>query len=192
MTSQLSLFSADASAPAVADLAGLLCGHGQLARFAGSAARLSVVVDAQWRADAIGVELQARGIDAEQARSGSGHPLVRTAFRQDLAPLAAAWTRGAMKSVPAGCTFDGSMLRLWVLSGGRPAERGGYLFDLDPRAPDTHRPLADALAAVGLRGVLRGPRATPAVQVTGKRRLAQLAVLIGPPPPGAGAEWPGG
>lgn len=187
---QLSLFSAEVSTPAVADLAGLLCGHGQVARFAGTAARLSVVVDAQWRAEAIGVELRARGVDAEQARSGSGHPLVRTAFLRDLAPMASAWTRGAVKAVPVGFAVDGPALRLWLLCGGRPGESTGYLLDLDPRAPETHRPLADALAAGGLRGVLRGPRSTPSVQLTGRRRLGQLAALVGEPPPGGEAYWP--
>ncbi|MGH3431941.1 MAG: hypothetical protein ACRDQB_03790, partial [Thermocrispum sp.] len=70
---QLSLFSAEVSAPAAADLAGLLCGHGQLATFAGTAARLSVVVDEQWRARAVAAEFDARGIAAELAVSGSGH-----------------------------------------------------------------------------------------------------------------------
>lgn len=190
MTGQLSLFSADATAPALADLAGVLCGHGQVARFAGSAARLSVVVDAQWRADAIAAELEARGIAAEVARSGSGHPLVRTAFLRDLAPMAHAWTRGAVKAVPEGFTPDGPMLRLWALAGGR-AEGRAYLLDLDPSAPDTHRKLTDALARAGLRGVLRGPRATPAVQLSGKRRLAALAGLMGHPPAGAEGCWPG-
>lgn len=187
---QLSLFSADVSTPAVADLAGLLCGHGQVASFAASAARLSVVVEEQWRAEAIGAELDARGIVAEQARSGSGHPLVRTAFLRDLTPMAAAWTRGAVKSVPPGCALDGPTLRLWLLSGGRPGETTGYLLELDPRAPDTHRPLVDALARAGLRGVLRGPRASPAVQLTGRRRLAQLADLVGEPPTGGESYWP--
>lgn len=190
MSGQLSLFSADAAAPALSDLAGVLCAHGQVARFAGSAARLSVVVDEQWRADALAVELDVRGIAAEVARSGSGHPLVRTAFLRDLAPVARAWTRGAMKAVPEGFSLDGPALRLWALCGGRTDGRA-YLLDLDPRAPDTHRTLTDGLARTGLRGVLRGPRATPAVQLSGKRRLAALAAMIGQPPPGAGADWPG-
>lgn len=187
---QLSLFSAEVCTPAAADLAGLLCGHGQLATFAGSAARLSVVVDAQWRARAIAEEFELRGIDPEVARSGSGQPLVRTAFMRDLAPLATAWTRGAMKSVPAGCILDGPSLRLWLISGGRPGETAGYLLELDPRVPETHRPLVDALERAGLRGVLRGPRSTPAVQVTGRRRLAALTALVGEAPRGGEAYWP--
>lgn len=131
-----------------------------------------------------------RGFAAEVSASGSGHPLVRTAFLRDLAPLAAAWTRGAVKSVPAGCALDGPSLRLWLLAGGRPGERSGYLLDLDPRAPDTHRPLVEALARAGIRGVQRGPKATPAVQITGRRRLAALAALVAEAPPGGEAYWP--
>lgn len=189
VTGQLSLFSADTAEPTLTDLAGVLCGHGQLARFALAAARLSVVVEEEWRAVALAAELDVRGVAAEVARSGSGHPLVRTAFLRDLGPLAEKWTRGAVKAVPKDFRPDGPSLRLWAMSAGR-RDGQAYLLDLDPRAPDTHRPLADALVRAGLRCVLRGPRATPAVQVSGKRRLAALAGMMGEPPPGGSEHWP--
>jgi hypothetical protein len=188
---QLSFFSAEANAPKVADLAGLLCCQGQVARFANTAARLSVVVDVAWRATAIAGACAERGIDTELTTSESGHPLVRTAFRADLTTLASAWTRGAVKSVPAGLELDGAALRLWAMAGGDWSE-GGYLFELDLRAPDTHEPLGGAMARCGLAATVIGVRAGgPGLRVSGRRRLKRLAELVGPPPvPTAQPHWP--
>jgi hypothetical protein len=189
---QLSFFSVDARPPVVADLAGMLCGPGQTVRFGGGgSARLSVVVAEPWRAAAVAGECAMRGVLAELATSDEGLPLVRTAFRADLAELAAAWTRGAVKAVPAGFVPDGGTLRLWAQVTGRRDGRG-YLLGLDPRAPDTHEPLAAALARAGLTPVLLGPRGGgPAARITGRRRMARLAELVGNAPPIAPADvWP--
>jgi hypothetical protein len=189
---QLSFFSTDARPPAVADLAGVLCGPGQTVRFGrGGSARLSVVVADQWRAAALAAECALRGVLAELAASDSGLPLVRTAFRADLVELASAWTRGAVKAVPASVELDGPILRLWAQTTGRRDGRG-YLLGLDPRAPDTHEPLVAALATAGLSPVLHGERAgSPAVRITGRRRLCRLAELVGAPPPAAPPDaWP--
>lgn len=197
---QLSFFSADASAPSVADLAGVLCGPGQLASFAATAARLSVLVDERWRAEVLAAEFARRGVDAEVASSDAGHALVRTAFRADLIPLAAAWSRGAVKAVPPDLRLDGPMLRLWLLASGRrpamDAPNGAYLLGLDPRAPDTHEPLVRAARGLGLlpdarAGATVGVRGGgPAVRVTGAKRLRRLAELAGAPPSGAEHSWP--
>ena len=65
--SQLSLFSAEARPAALTDLAGLLCGPGQIVRFgAGDQARLSIVLADAERAPAARVALAAAG-----ARSAS-------------------------------------------------------------------------------------------------------------------------
>ncbi|PRX50542.1 hypothetical protein B0I33_102666 [Prauserella shujinwangii] len=192
----MSLFSAEASRPRVADLAGLLCGPGQVTSFGRTAARLSAVVDDDWRAGALarecvrhGAEAQVTRLETEESQDGA-RPLVRTAFRVDLLPLARAWSGGERKVLPEGFTLGGAMLRLWALSGGQPTERG-YLLPLDPAAPDTHEPLMAALGMVGLAASTVRPRGgTPAIRITGRRRLATFAELIGPPPPGAEPAWP--
>lgn len=189
---QLSFFSVDARPPAVDDLGGLLCGPGQAVRFGrGGSARLSVVLDSTWRAVALAAECARRGVLAELAESEEGQPLLRTAFRSDLAGLAAAWTRGAVKALPDGLQLDGPALRLWAIAAGRTDGRG-YALGLDPHAPDTHEPLADTLTRAGLTPVPLGVRAGgPALRLTGRRRLTRLAELIGAPPPGATPEsWP--
>lgn len=190
---QLSFFSAEAEGPKVGDLAGVLCAHGQIATFGRTAARLSVVVEHTWRARVLAAEFGARGVDAEvtdDTTSDQGQLLVRTAFRADLLELATAFNRGAVKSLPAGFRMDGGSLRLWTLACGVGNARG-YLLPLDRRAPDTHRHLLTALGQIGLAGSLVGPRGGgPAVRVTGRRRLASFAELVGEPPQGAEAVWP--
>ena len=87
--SQLSLFSAGARPPRTGDLAGLLCGPGQIVRFgSGDTARLSVVLADPRRAPVVVAACAAVGIDAEQAVTESGASVVRTAFRRDLVGLA--------------------------------------------------------------------------------------------------------
>jgi hypothetical protein len=191
---QLSFFSAEANAPKVEDLAGLLCCHGQVVSFGNTAARLSVVVAEPWRAQAIAAALAERDIDAELTVSTAdeeNHPLVTTAFRADLIPLAAAWTRGAVKAVPPNLALDGAALRLWALAAGRWSE-GGYLLALDPRAPDTFEPLGGALARCGLAATMLGVRGGgPGLRVSGLRRLNRLAELVGAPPvESAQSQWP--
>ena len=189
---QLSLFSAEARRPQVRDLAGLLCGPGQTVGFGrGTAARVSVVVTELWRARSLVAACAERGVDAEVSSSEEGHPLVRTAFRADLTELATDWLRGAVKSVPAGFVPDGAALRIWTVAFGGFAS-GGYLLGLDPHAPSTHHPLASALTRSGLPARLTCPRGgTPALRLSGKRRLERLAELVGPTPAGAFERtWP--
>jgi hypothetical protein len=179
---QLSFYSAEANPPKLSDLAGLLCGQGQVVSFGGTAARLSVVVDVPWRAEAIAAACAERGVDTELTSSEEGNPLVRTAFRADLVGLLVDWTRGAVKAVPAGLALDGAALRLWVMAAGRFTD-GGYLLALDPRAPDTHEPLGGALARCGLAATMLGVRGGgPGLRVSGQRRLNRLAELVGPAP----------
>lgn len=189
----MSFFAAEAEGPKPADLAGVLCGNGQIATFGRTAARLSVVVEQPWRASVLAEEFGRCGVPAEvgAASSEGEQSLVRTAFRADLLELAGQWHRGAMKSLPAGFELDGGALRLWTLACGWAGERG-YLLPLDRRAPDTHRSLLAALGRIGLAGSIVGPRAGgPAVRVTGRRRLASFAELVGEPPAGTESAWPG-
>jgi hypothetical protein len=187
---QISFFSAEASGPALADLAGVLCGQGQIVSFGRTAARLSVAVDEAWRARILATEFARRGVHADIAHTKDGQPLVRTAFRADLMRLANTWHHGDGKELPTDFRLTGGALRLWALAGGCPDDRH-YLFTIDEDVPVTHARLADAFRHVGLPAQLVGPGAGgPAIRVTGRRRLATLEELLGAPPAGAASLWP--
>ena len=114
---QFSLFGAAAVAPTVADLDGVVLAGGQWvhATVAGrSAARLSVLVDAPWRAAALLAEFQLRNIRAEQALTEVSDLIdVRTDFSADLLADAQRWTRGARLVAPTELSLGGGGLRLW-------------------------------------------------------------------------------
>ncbi len=188
--SQLSLFSADARPAGLRDLAGLLCGPGQIVRFgAGDQARLSIVLTDPARGAAVSAACADAGVPVEPVTTGTGATALRTAFRCDLVPLAHEWTRGAVKTVPAHWQLDGAALRLWALASGYPDGRGGYLLLLDPHAPDTHHSLVAATTRVGLPPA----RTTRPVglRISGTRRVQRLVELVGPVPPGVpDGQWP--
>lgn len=184
----ISLFSAEASGPGLADLAGVLCGPGRMAGFGRTAARLSAVVEEPWRARALARECRRRGAEAQVSAAECGRPLVRTPFRVDLLPLEQLWCRGANKVLPEGFRLDGAMLRMWALAGGSP-QGNGYVLALDPEAPETHERLITALAQLGVPAkAQRGDEAS--LRVTGRRRLAHILELIGDAPAGAEPAWP--
>lgn len=187
--SQPSLFSAGARAPRPGDLAGLLCGPGQIVRFgSGDTARLSVVLADPCRAPAVVATCTAVGIAAQVAVTESGATAVRTAFRRDLVGLAQAWTTGAVKTVPAGMQLDGAVLRVWMLAAGRWDGRGVDLL-LDPHAPQTHLALIAAATRAGISPARSGRGS--ALRITGARRVGRFAELVGPCPRGvAPDEWP--
>ena len=187
--SQLSLFSAGARPPRTGDLAGLLCGPGQIVRFgSGDTARLSVVLADPRRAPVVVAACVAVGIDAEPAVTESGATAVRTAFRRDLVGLAQSWTLGAVKTVPAGMQLDGAVLRVWMVAAGRWDGRGVDLL-LDPHAPQTHLALIAAATRAGISPARSG-RGT-ALRITGNRRIRRFLELVGAPPTGiAPDEWP--
>lgn len=189
--SQLSFFSAESVPPSVTDLAGVLAGPGQIV-VAGGGARLSVVVDAQWRAVALAELIDQAGLTPEITRTDEDTPLVRTAVDTRLRVLAHQWTRGAVKTVPPGWLPGPRELRAWTLAAGA-AEADRYLLGLDPHAPDTFAPLASALMRVGIAPTLVGARGNrPALRITGRRRLSRLVETVGESPadPGALAQWP--
>lgn len=185
---QLSFFSAEARTPGVADLAGLLCGPGQALSFArGTAARVSVVLRDEWRAVPLRSACAERGVTSEICTSDEGQRLIRTPFRTDLTGLAARWLDGSAKIVPDDFELNGAVLRVWALAAGHWLE-SAYLLGLDPDAPSTHEPLRNALLRSGLPCTLVN---APALRVTGRRRLARLAELVGSPPRGvAERTWP--
>lgn len=189
---QVSLFSAQASTASLDDLAGLLCAQGQVHGFGrGTAARVSIVVAERWRAIEIVRACAERGLPAEWGSTEEDHFGVRTALVVGLLPLASAWTRGAVKAVPGGWQLSGAALRLWVLASGVPDDRR-YLLRLDPRAPDTHAPLAAALATAGLAAKLLDSRAAgPRLRISGRRQMSRLGELVAEAPQDAPAgQWP--
>lgn len=183
--SQLSFFSAESVPPAVADLTGLLAAPGQVvlvSNGAKQAARLSVVVDAVWRAEALAEMIAEAGLEAELARTDENNPLVRTAVDARLNGIAAQWTRGAVKTVPPQWLPGPRALRAWTLASGTP-EADRYLLGLDPHAPDTHAALASAMMRIGIAPTLIGTRgAHPALRISGRRRLSRLVENVGEPP----------
>jgi len=187
---QLSFYSAEANPPARGDLAGLLCGPARLVSFGGVTARLSVPVDQAWRGHALRQALADRGVDATLYTTGDGL-LLRTAFRRDLTALAAAWTAGEAKTIPPGLVLAGAALRLWVLATGDWID-AAYLLRLDPLAADTHELLTKTVTACGLPAIpYNAEDGGPGLRISGRRRLARLAELVGRPPSAAAeSHWP--
>jgi hypothetical protein len=192
MSRQLSLFGAQVHPPNVLDLEGLLAGAGQVVRL-GDTARVSIVVNDRWRVSALLGECACRGVAASSEPSTvDNHYVVRTAFTAALAPLSAAWLRGAVKVPPAGFTLDGGRLRLWTAASGGPDGEAGYTLRVGPGDERAWGLIGAALAAAGLPAILLGPRAGgPAYRIVGRRRLRWLSELVAEPPsaapPGA---WP--
>ncbi len=189
--SQLSFFSAESVPPAVTDLTGVLAAPGQVV-MVGNGARLSVVVERPWRAEALAVMMAEAGLVPEITRTDEDTPLVRTSVDPRLLAIADDWTRGAVKTVPRQWLPGPRELRAWVLAAGTP-EADRYLLGLDPHAPDTHSPLASALMRVGIAPTLIGTRgARPALRISGRRRLSRLVENVGEPPDDveALAQWP--
>ena len=183
--SQLSFFSAESVPPAIADLTGILAAPGQAVLVAGAqgqGARLSVVVDALWRAEALAEMIDDAGLEPEIARTDEDTPLVRTSVDARLVTIAGEWTRGAVKTVPPQWLPGPRELRAWTLAAGMP-EADRYLLGLDPHAPDTHSPLASAMMRIGIAPTLIGTRGThPALRISGRRRLSRLVENVGEPP----------
>jgi hypothetical protein len=187
---QLSLFGVEAAAPAPEDLEGLLAGPGQVTRMGGTA-RVSVVVDELWRAQVLHAELRTRGLAVTCVSTVDDHLGVRTAYTAVLAPMAAAWLRGAMKVPPPGFGLDGRRLRLWAAAAG-DLDRLEFTLRLGANDELAWPAVGAALSAIGLPAALLSPRAGgPAYRITGRRRIARLAELVGDPPAAAPeGAWP--
>ena len=185
--SQLSFFTAESVPPAVADLSGVLAASGQIVTVGAATcrARLSVVVDQLWRAPALAEMIDEAGLVPEISQHRGRHPIgADGGRRQLLRPIAAEWTRGAVKTVPPRWLPGPRELRAWTLAAGMP-EADRYLLGLDPHAPDTHSPLASALMRVGIAPTLIGTRGgRPALRISGRRRLSRLVENVGEPPDG--------
>lgn len=188
---QLAFFSAEIDEPAIDDLTGLLAAHGQ-SSVSDAGSRISIVVGDPWRAEAIVEAIRQCGLVAELTASDEGTPLARTEATPRLTALHRAWSRGAVKAMPATWVPTGRALRMWVLASGR-RDGDRYLLGLDPHAPESHAPLATALMRAGIAPTLVGTRThSHALRIAGRRRLARLLEYVGEPPEYADAAsaWP--
>ncbi|MGS2615651.1 hypothetical protein ACVCAH_14180 [Micromonospora sp. LZ34] len=186
---QLVFFGAETADPSVADLAGLLAGPAEVVRMGGTA-RVSVVVDAAWRVHVLVAELALRGLPASWEATEDERHAVRTSYTRALKPLAATWLRGTVKRPPAGFHLNGRRLRLWLAAAG-VAEPTGFLLRLGAADAECQATVGAALAAAGLAGALAAEAGGPAYRITGRRRLARLAELVGDRPPTAPVTaWP--
>lgn len=187
---QFSLFGAAVAEPTLADLDGVLLAGGWWVRV-GGAARLSVVVEDRWRAEALAEEFLLRGVEAEpddgvvDAEAGFG---VRTGFHASLNPHALRWSRGANVEPPADFQLSPGGLRLWAVSAGR-RDDVGYL--LATALPDdrVHTAAGSQLSRLGLAAVSLTGRGGPGWRITSAKRIRRLAELLGPAPRGAAGYW---
>ena len=193
--SQLSLFSAAAREPQIADLEGLLAGPGQVVR-RDDAARISVVVADGWRVGALLDELAGLQLDGEVDETASEEGTaagvaVRTPWLRQLRAVADAWSHGAVKVPPPGWLLDGPRLRWWCIAAGTGLA-GMYTLALGPSDEPAWPAVGAALAGAGVPGLLVGPRAAgPAYRIVGQRRLLRLRELVGDPPnPAVASLWP--
>jgi hypothetical protein len=192
VSGQLSFFGLEARPPAAGDLEGLLVGAGQVVRLGGTA-RVSVVVEDAWRVRVLLAEFQQRGLAATwEPATVEGHFGVRTAFSSALAPISAAWLKGASKRAPVDLALDGRRLRLWLAAAGSPDGPAAYTMRLDPHDEPSWGVVGSALVNIGLAAALLGPRAGgPAFRIVGRRRLSRLAEMVGDPPAEAPDNaWP--
>jgi hypothetical protein len=185
---QFSLFGAEATTPALADLDGLLLGGGHWVR-SPAGARLSVVVADRWRADAVAAAFATLEVGGPEpivaTPSGFG---VRSGFAERLREHAVRWTRGANEGVPAGFQLGPGGLRLWAIAAGRRDEVGYLLATAEPDDP-MHRVAGAQLSRLGVAAVSLA-RGGPGWRVTSSRRLRRLVELVGPPPADGSDDWP--
>jgi len=191
--SQLSFFGAETMPPALADLSGLLAAHGHVT-VTDEGASISVEVEEEWRAAAVARFVRDTGIDAEVVRD-DGLFLVGTATDRLIGTLAAEWTGEEGKTVPTGWMPTARAQRVWFLAAGRMEVEGAqYVLGLDPVAPGTHGPLAQALLHAGIAPTLIGTHGTgrPGLRISGRKRLTRFVENIGAPPDADEARriWP--
>ncbi|MDQ3733046.1 MAG: hypothetical protein M3400_03425 [Actinomycetota bacterium] len=191
MHEQLALFDDEAADLEIADLEGLLVAGAALVQRSAEA-RLSIVVNEQWRASTIVEAFDRRGLPGEEVQTFNGQFGVRTPFHRSLMPMVVGWSRGSSKLPPPDWHLTPARVRLWALASGR-SDSSGYLLGLgrtDEAACWTAA--GTALAAVGLAGTMLGPRAGgPAYRIVGLRRTRRLCELVGAAPPQAPPQaWP--
>ena len=189
---QFSLFGAAVAEPTRGDLDGLLLAGAQWVRAAAGGterARLSILVDADWRVDALRAELTMRDLDADAVEAEGGLQAVRTEFRADLVLAAQRWSRGARTAPPGDLVLTPGGLRLWAVATGRHDE-AGFLLGTGSTDNPVYRSAGSQLAALGLAAVGVGERGRPGWRITGVKRLRRFGELVGEPPVGSAPNWP--
>jgi hypothetical protein len=189
---QFSLFGAAAAPPSVDDLDGVLLGGGHWVRV-GADARLSVVVNDRWRADALHAAFWERGVGEPDDPIGpaEGGHAVRTAVTPTLVRPAAKWTRGANEGPPPGFVVSPGGLRLWAITAGH-LDDAGYLFATAEPDDRIYSAAGAQLSRLGLAAVsLTARGGGPGWRITSTKRLRRLAELLGEVPEGAEQDWPG-
>lgn len=186
---QFSLFGAEAAAPSLEDLDGLLLAGAQWVRGSGGA-RLSVVVADRWRADALAGTFGELGVGADDTVAAADERFAaRTAFSADLLAHADRWTRGARQAVPAGFELGAGGLRMWTIAAGR-RDGAAYLLGTAPPDDPMHQIAGAQLSRLGVAAVSLSQRPGPGWRITSARRLRRFAELVGRPPDNAGQDWP--
>ena len=169
---QFSLFGAEATGPTLGDLDGILLAGGQWVR-SGAGARLSVVVDAQWRADALAAVFAELGVGGDDAVVPAAVGLgVRTAFSPSCCRTPRAGRAAPTRDCRPGSPSAAAGLRLWALASGRRDE-GGYLLATSDDVPARRR--RGAAVAARRRG-----------GVADRARPPRLAGHVGAPAAAAG------
>jgi hypothetical protein len=191
---QLTFGSVEVNDPTPEDLAGLLCGPGEVVRSPdGSAVRLSVVVVDAWRVTELLGLFATIGLEGDTAPAESGGTSVRTPFSPRLRHLADRWSQGALVVPPADLQLSGNALRAWLLAAGGPVpgRADAWQLGLGP-TEEAWSGIGAALARSGLPGLLVGARSGgPGYRVLGARRLRRLAELVGESPVSAPLlAWP--
>jgi len=194
---QFSLFGAAAAEPTLDDLAGILLAGGHWVVRQSGSANLSVVVEGQWRVDALREEFLARGLGfgtdgyygvPNAVELMAGRRSVQTGFAATLAAEARRWIRGANEVPPRDLVLTPSGLRLWAVASGHRDE-SGYLLGTAHADDPMHLAAGAQLSRLGVAGVSI-TRGGPGWRVTSLKRIRRLAELVGAAPSGAEAEWP--
>jgi hypothetical protein len=148
------------------------------------------VVADRWRADALAVAFDDRGVGGPDpivtAASGFG---ARTAFAPALVERAARWTRGANQGLPRAFQLGAGGLRLWAIAVGR-RDDVGYLLATTEVDDPIHQTAGAQLSRLGVAAVSLAQRGGPGWRVTSDKRLRRLVELLGPPPAGGEPHWP--
>jgi hypothetical protein len=154
---------------------------------------VSVVVEERWRAAALVAEMRLRSLAATCVSTVEENLGVRTPYSSLLAPLAAAWLRGAVKLPPPGFALEGRRLRLWMIAAGS-CEQGVVTLRMGRCEDPVTLVVQRALTSIGLPSDIvggSGRAGGPSLRINGRRRVARLAELIGDPPPSAAPDvWP--
>ena len=192
---QLSFFSADEHVSDPSDLEGALAATGQ-STLAGDRARVSVVLDADWRAEALETLMREAGLQPIRSSAGpDGRCTVSSGESPALAPVVRRWRKGAVSAVPEGWTPTAGALRVWFISAGELTADGVVELGIDA-VLENHAPRRDALRAAleraGIRSTYVGSKGGgPLLRLGTARARRRLAEHLGRAPAEVPPElWP--